>query len=95
MTQPGAAIVNEWSEWLSDIEGKTTRVGASERGKRTSFKPPAGFANSDADPETLVIRREWSDRDERHGRLSREGSGRAERERARYNGATGMSDMAG
>ena len=48
MTQPGAAIVNEWSEWLSDIEGKTTRVGASERGKRTSFKPPAGFANSDA-----------------------------------------------
>ncbi len=24
--------------------------------------------------------REWSDRDERHGRLSREGSGRAERE---------------
>ena len=56
MTQPGAAIVNEWSEWLSDIEGKTTKVGASERGKRTSFKPPAGFANSDADPETLVIR---------------------------------------
>ena len=49
MTQPGAAIVNEWSEWLSDIEGKTTKVGASERGKRTSFKPPAGFANSDAD----------------------------------------------
>jgi hypothetical protein len=26
---------------------------------------------------------------------AREGSGRAERERARYNGATGMSDMAG
>jgi hypothetical protein len=38
---------------------------------------------------------EWSDWDERHGRLSREGSGRAERERVRYNGATGMSDMAG
>jgi hypothetical protein len=38
--------------------------------------------------------REWSDWDERHGRLSREGSGRGERERARYNGATGMSDPA-
>jgi len=24
---------------MSDIEGKMTRVGASERGQRTSFKP--------------------------------------------------------
>src|SRR6516162_4250209 len=38
--------------------------------------------------------REWSDWVERHGRRSREGSGRVERERARYNGATGVSDMA-
>ena len=51
------------------------------------MRPPAGFANSDADPETLVIRQEWSDWGERHGRQSREGSGRAERERARYNDA--------
>src|SRR4029077_6209658 len=36
--------------------------------------------------------REWSDWVERHGRGSREGSGRVERERARYNGATGVSD---
>jgi len=28
---------SEWSGGLSDIEGKTTRVGASECGKRTSF----------------------------------------------------------
>ena len=28
----------EWSEWMSDVEGKVTRVGASERGQRTSFK---------------------------------------------------------
>jgi hypothetical protein len=55
MTQPGAAIVNEWSEWLSDIEGETTRVGASERGKRTSFKPLAGFANCSRDPEKAEL----------------------------------------
>jgi len=29
--------------------------------------------------------REWSERDERHGRLRREGSGRAQRELSRYN----------
>jgi hypothetical protein len=28
----------EWSEWLSDIEGKAERVAASERGRRASFK---------------------------------------------------------
>src|SRR5260221_14753220 len=28
---------SEWSGWPSDIEGKTTRVGASECGQRTSF----------------------------------------------------------
>src|SRR5207249_1717707 len=38
---------------------------------------------------------EWSFWEKRHGRLRREGSGRAERERARYNGAFGKSDMAG
>jgi hypothetical protein len=30
----------------SDIEGKATRVGASERGKRTSFKPTVPRARS-------------------------------------------------
>ena len=36
---------------------------------------------------------EWSDWGERHGRLSRAGSGRAERERVRYN--TACRDAAG
>ena len=28
----------EWSEWISDIEGKAARVAASECGQRLSFK---------------------------------------------------------
>ena len=33
-------IAAEWNEGMSDIEGKVTRVGARERGQRTSFKLP-------------------------------------------------------
>src|SRR6266567_3350353 len=33
----GVCERSEWSGWPSDIEGKTTRVGASECGQRTSF----------------------------------------------------------
>ena len=33
----GVREPSEWSGGLSDIEGKTTRVGASERRQRTSF----------------------------------------------------------
>jgi hypothetical protein len=33
----GVREPSEWSGGLSDIEGKTTRVGASECGQRTSF----------------------------------------------------------
>jgi hypothetical protein len=36
-----------------------------------------------------VAASEWSERDERHGRLHRKGSGRAQRELPRYNGASG------
>jgi hypothetical protein len=32
--QPG-----EWSRGISDIEGKATKGGASERGQRASFNP--------------------------------------------------------
>jgi hypothetical protein len=28
----------EWSEWISDIEGKAASVAASECGQRVSFK---------------------------------------------------------
>ncbi len=36
------------AEGISDIEGKATRVGASERGKRTSFNPEReSFRNTD------------------------------------------------
>jgi hypothetical protein len=31
-------IAAEWSEGMSDIEGKVTRVGARERGRRTKFQ---------------------------------------------------------
>src|SRR5438552_9237071 len=33
----GVSEPSEWSDGPSDIEGKTTRVGASECGQRTSF----------------------------------------------------------
>ena len=33
----GVPEPSEWSEGPTDIEGKTTRVGASECGQRTSF----------------------------------------------------------
>ena len=32
-----ADLKKEWSWRVSDIEGKATRVGASERGQQTSF----------------------------------------------------------
>jgi hypothetical protein len=38
---------NEWSDGPSDIEGKTTRVGASERGQRTSFNRTREAGNRD------------------------------------------------
>jgi hypothetical protein len=37
MKDEGRRMKDEWSEWMSDIEGKATRVGVSELGKRTSF----------------------------------------------------------
>src|SRR5207253_10887697 len=36
----GVCERSEWSGGPSDIEGKTTRVGASECGQRTSFNRP-------------------------------------------------------
>src|SRR5436309_15653511 len=38
---------SEWSGGLSDIEGKTTRVGASECGQRTSFNRTREAGNLD------------------------------------------------
>jgi hypothetical protein len=34
---------DEWSEWVSDIEGKAARVAASECGQRVSFNYEAYF----------------------------------------------------
>jgi hypothetical protein len=39
---------SEWSCGTSDIEGKTTRVGASECGQRTSFNRTREAGNRDA-----------------------------------------------
>jgi hypothetical protein len=38
---------SEWSSGPSDIEGKTTRVGASERGQGTSFNRTREAGNRD------------------------------------------------
>ncbi len=38
---------SEWSGWPSDIEGKTTRIGASECGQRTSFHRTRAAAHLD------------------------------------------------
>jgi len=35
---PSATAASNGAEGISDIEGKATRVGASERGQRMSFK---------------------------------------------------------
>ena len=52
--EPGDAILvkrvcerSEWSGGPSDIEGKTTRVGASECGQRTSFNRTRVDGNRD------------------------------------------------
>jgi hypothetical protein len=44
----GVCERSEWSGGLSDIEGKTTRVGASECGQRTSFNRTREAGNRDA-----------------------------------------------
>ena len=38
---------SEWSDGASDIEGKATRVGASECGRRTSFNRTREAGNRD------------------------------------------------
>ena len=38
---------SEWSGGANDIEGKATRVGASECGQRTSFNRPREAGNRD------------------------------------------------
>jgi hypothetical protein len=42
-TRQGASF--NGAEGISDIEGKTTRVGASERGQRTSFNGAEGISD--------------------------------------------------
>ena len=42
---PPVATDREWSFGGSDIEGKVTRVGASEHGQRTSFNGADGISD--------------------------------------------------
>jgi len=39
---------------MSDMEGKVTRVGASERGQRTSFKTPRCRGKAKVDLQTAI-----------------------------------------
>src|SRR5262245_51498579 len=39
---------------ISDIEGKVTRVGASERGQRTSFKEAEGISDIEGKPRWVA-----------------------------------------
>jgi hypothetical protein len=41
---------------MSDMAGKVTRVGASERGQRTSFKTPRYRGKAKVDLQSLVLR---------------------------------------
>ena len=63
-------------------------VAASPCDARLRKKPNGA---SDQDKVVRKAANEWSERDERHGRLRREGSGRAQRELPRYNGANGRA----
>jgi hypothetical protein len=63
------------ADGISDIEGKATRVGASERGQRTSFNGADGIS----DPPSPRLRRA------KHRRKSREGSDEQVGQRASFN----------
>jgi hypothetical protein len=69
---------------MSDIEGKATRVGATERGQRRSFKFVSRKRSRQTDDPNATAR-EWSRRE------SSDIDGQTERS----NGAFGKSDIEG
>src|SRR6267154_3398979 len=59
----GVCEPSEWSDGPSDIEGKTTRVGASECGQRTSFNRIREVEHLDEIQDVVANTLKWSRRE--------------------------------